>query len=45
MIGTKISHYTIPANIGEGGMSQNGLPTLFVSGCGFEDPAKGGQSN
>jgi hypothetical protein len=45
MIGTKQSHYTIPANLGEYGMSQNGLRALFESRCRFEESAKGGQSN
>jgi hypothetical protein len=45
MIGQTISHFhilekppTTSGQVGEGGMSQNGPRTLFVSGCRFEDP-------
>jgi len=45
MIGQTFSHFhilekppTTSGQVGEGGMSQNGPRTLFVSGCRFEDP-------
>ena len=57
MIGTTISHYKIlekpptsSGQVGEGGMSENGPRTLYVSGCRFQDPRltlqirKGGQA-
>ncbi len=40
MIGTTIANYEILDKLGEGGMSQNGPRTLFVSGCRCEDPAE-----
>jgi hypothetical protein len=36
MIGTMIANYEILDKLGEGGMSQNGPRTLFVSGCRFD---------
>jgi len=38
MIGATITHVGILEKLGEGGMSQNGPRTPFVSGCRFEDP-------
>jgi hypothetical protein len=35
-----ISHYRILEKLDEGVMSQNRPRTLFVSGCGFADPAE-----
>jgi hypothetical protein len=37
MMGTTISRCKILENLGEGGMSQNGLRALLVSSCRFED--------